>query len=429
MPAQISTSLKDWSTTAGSNQPGGSANVGPDLDDNLRAMQVPVRNLMTRDTIASAATCDIGTKEAHQLTITGTTGITSLGTSLGSAGYGIRKKLTFAGILTLTNSASLACITSANITTAAGDACEVEYSASGWTMLWYARKTGAPVAVQSFALSDLGNATAAKTLANGTFKQTWGWSGMGASDIGLVLEGLSAGNNGKVLQIKSNNAASGNVATLLEVLGWTSSPLLSITPNSFVVNCQANPGVGNGADSSIKAASANSGGSNNGGTLTLSGGDGGLSGGGTGGNVTLQPGTGATKGAAKMVDAAGGSIATVQVDSVAVTLSGTSKAVLDTKHLFVDNTNGSPTITAGGGTGATISGSDVLFEVTFGTGSPTSVTVTFANAWASAPQVLVSGTQSGQVLHYSAATNTVQILSSAAFNSGTKVSVLCIGKQ
>ncbi len=429
MPAQISTSLKDWSTTAGSNQPGGSANVGPDLDDNLRAMQVPVRNLMTRDTIASAATCDIGTKEAHQLTITGTTGITSLGTSLGSAGYGIRKKLTFAGILTLTNSASLACITSANITTAAGDACEVEYSASGWTMLWYARKTGAPVAVQSFALSDLGNATANKTLANGAFSQTWDWTNLTGTNAGLKITGT--GNSSGLGYVVSIEPGAGNLpAAILRVVGG-SGALFVCYPNSFYLRPAALAVSGNAADSDVGAQSANSGASNsNGGTLYLYGGNSGSGGTSTGGNVVINGGIGGPGGDGEVrLRDPFGLYNTLKVGSTQISLAGSTKLVLDQKHVFVDNTNGTPTISAGGGTGATIAGSDVLFEVTFGTGAPTSVTVTFANAWASAPQVLVSGTQSGQVLHYSAATNTVQILSSTAFSSGTKVSVLCLGKQ
>ena len=147
MPAQIPDSIADWSTTAGSNSPSGSANVGPDLNDNLQAMQVAVRQTYTRGSIASAATCDIGTVDAELLTVTGATGISSLGATLGATGYGVHKLLTFAGALTLTHSASLACISSANITTEAGDSCMVEYSASGWTMLWYARKSGASIAI------------------------------------------------------------------------------------------------------------------------------------------------------------------------------------------------------------------------------------------------------------------------------------------
>ncbi|MEN9492641.1 MAG: hypothetical protein RJA63_3090, partial [Pseudomonadota bacterium] len=347
-----------------------------------------------------------------------------------ATGYGVHKLLTFAGALTLTNSASLACITSANITTAAGDSCMVEFSASGWTMLWYARKTGAPVAVQSFALSDLSNATALKTLANGTFNQTWGWSALGASDVAMKFSGTSTGNNGTVLQISGSGSGSGNPAKLLGVNGESSSDILTIYPAYYSLRPPTRTGAGSATNCTVGAGNADpSTGSVNGGSLLLLGGNGGNSSS-TGGSIIATPGTAtSTNGSVELRDAAGGSVAKVKVNTTGVELSGTAKTVLNTKHIFVDNTNGAPTITAGGGSGATIDGSDVAFEVTFGTGSPTSVTVTFANAWASAPLIQVSGTQSGQILHYASATNTVQILSSTAFSSGTKVSVFCIGKQ
>lgn len=430
MPAQIPDSIADWSTTAGSNQPSGSANVGPDLDDNLRAMQVAVRQTYTRGSIASAATCDIGTVDAELISITGTTGISSLGTTLGASGYGVHKLLTFAGALTLTHSASLSCITSANITTAAGDSCMVEYGASGWTMLWYARKSGAPVAVQSFALSDLSNATANKTLANGDFTQTWAWDSLGASDIGMQFQGSSGTGQGTLVQIKWSSPSGVPPEYLFRVFGDSTSSTFDIRGSGFTLRPPMQTRApGHGADCTIGAQNAESATSGvNGGHMYIYAGNSGTTG--TGGSVIAQGGTGATTpGAVELRDSGGGAAAKVKVHTTGVEFSGTAKTVLDTKHVFVDNTNGSPTITAGGGTGATISGSDVLFEVVFGTGSPTSVTVTFANAWATAPQVLVSGTQSGQVLHYSAATNTVQILSSTAFSSGTKVSVLCFGKQ
>lgn len=429
MPAQIPDSIAEWSATAGSNQPSGSANVGPDLDDNLRAMQAAVRQTYTRGSIASASTCDIGTVDAELITVTGTTTITSLGSTLGATGYGVHKLLTFAGALTLTHSASLACITSANITTAAGDSCMVEYSSSGWTMLWYARKTGAPVAVQSFALSDLSNATADKTLANGAFDQVWGWSGLGASDVGLKLTGASGSNQGTLLQLSGSGSGSGNPSKIFGVNGASASDIFTIYPGYFTLRPPVKTTAGSASDCTIGAGSADpSTGSVNGGTLYLYGGSGGNSSS-TGGSVIIQPGSAtATNGTATMRSSDSNS-ARVSVNTTAATIGGTTKLVLDQKHLFVDNTNGAPTITAGGGSGATIDGSDVAFEVTFGTGSPTSVTVTFANAWASAPLIQVSGTQSGQILHYASATNTVQILSSTAFSSGTKVSVFCIGKQ
>lgn len=430
MPAQIPDSIADWSTTAGSNQPSGSANVGPDLDDNLRAMQVAVRQTYTRGTIASAATCDIGTVDAELISVTGTTGISSLGTTLGATGYGVHKLLTFAGALTLTHSASLACITSANITTAAGDSCMVEYSASGWTMLWYARKTGAPVAVQSFALSDLSNATALKTLANGVFTQTWGWAGLTGSTIGFRLTGNSTVNAGVTMSVEGNGAGANQPAEIFRVIGTHgTSPILSVTPNAFVLRPPTRSVAGNGANCSIGAESAEPSTSGvSGGTLSLFGGSSGLTG--AGGNIVLQAGSGTTTPGACILRDATSVLANVTVNATAVTMGGTTKTVLDTKHVYIDNTNGAPTVTSGGGTGVTIAGSDVAFEVIAGTGSPTTFTVTFANAWATAPQVVMAScSQAGVSLSYAATTTTVQISTDSAWSSGAKISVLCLGLQ
>jgi hypothetical protein len=83
-------------------------------------------------------------------------------------------------------------------------------------------------------------------------------------------------------------------------------------------------------------------------------------------------------------------------------------------------------ISSGGGAGATIRGTDHFFEVTFGTGSPTSVVVGFDNALPAAPMCVLSGTQAGQVLTYSASTTGVTISSGTAFSSGTKVTCIVI---
>jgi hypothetical protein len=67
--------------------------------------------------VASAATCDIGAQLSTKLRITGTTGITSFGTT-----YRGPILLRFAGAVTLThNATTLRCPGAANITTAAGD--------------------------------------------------------------------------------------------------------------------------------------------------------------------------------------------------------------------------------------------------------------------------------------------------------------------
>lgn len=218
MPAQIPDSIADWSTTAGSNQPSGSANVGPDLNDNLQAMQVAVRQIYTRGSIASAATCDIGTVDAELITVTGTTGISSLGTTLGASGYGVHKVLTFAGVLTLTHSASLACITSADITTEAGDSCMVEYSASGWTMLWYARKSGASLAIGGL-------------VQNGSAAAPLGFVGdpdTGPYSAGTNTYGLSTGGT---LRFSISTAAVVSTLPLQVPAGSTSVPAISYYGN------------------------------------------------------------------------------------------------------------------------------------------------------------------------------------------------------
>jgi hypothetical protein len=139
--ANILTVLANWSTTEASNQPDStdSATIAGDL----RAIQAGVRYVYSQDTIASAATTDIGSKSAGSLTISGTTTITALGT----VSAGIIKKVVFSGILTLThNGTSLILPGAANITTAANDRAEMESLGSGnWRCNHYTRASGQPV--------------------------------------------------------------------------------------------------------------------------------------------------------------------------------------------------------------------------------------------------------------------------------------------
>lgn len=418
--------LKDWSITPGSNYPAGSDNVGTNLDEVLQHIKANVRQeLATYASLASGATTDIGAQQAGRIEVTGTTTITSFGT----VSAGIRRWLRFAGALTLTHSAALECTTGASITTAAGDTCLMESQGSGnWIMLGYWRKSGEPVATQTYRISDLSAANANKTLANAAYEQQWGWTFTGNDQMGLHLRGQSNGGGtyGHVLYLDAVTNGS-PVQTLIKGV-WTdaggTTTLVSITNTGFTLR-GGNILSGSAAASFISGTYSTVSTTGNGGELALSGGNGGSSG--TGGNVTIYPGGGGTAGYATFRDNA--STAQLRADATAMTITGTTKLVLDQRHVFVDNTGGAPTITAGGGTGATIRGSDVGFEVTFGTGSPTSVTVTFANAWATAPMVLATGTQSGQVIHVSPSTGSVQILSSTAFSSGTKVAVLCLGLQ
>jgi hypothetical protein len=89
-----------------------------DVNNVMRKIMADVRYLAASDSIASASTTDIGSKDSTFLTITGTTTINGLGT----VDAGIYKFLIFDGALTLTyNAASMILLGGASRVTAAGD--------------------------------------------------------------------------------------------------------------------------------------------------------------------------------------------------------------------------------------------------------------------------------------------------------------------
>ncbi len=96
-------------------------------------------------TLASATTTDLGSVPQAFKTITGTTAITSFGSS---AITGTRHTVLFQGALTLTyNGTSMILPGGGNITTAAGDIAEAIYlGASNWHVVGYQRADGTSVA-------------------------------------------------------------------------------------------------------------------------------------------------------------------------------------------------------------------------------------------------------------------------------------------
>lgn len=97
----------------------------------------------TEATVASATTCDIGAATSINVSITGTTTITGLGTvAAGTIRIG-----RFTGALTLThNGTSLILPGAANIVTVAGDRFIAESLGSGnWVVINYTRASGLPV--------------------------------------------------------------------------------------------------------------------------------------------------------------------------------------------------------------------------------------------------------------------------------------------
>lgn len=102
-------------------------------------------------TIASAATTDLGTVTSQNVTVTGTTGITSFGT----VAAGTFRRLVFSGVLTLThNATSLILPQGGNVVTAAGDSLEAVSLGSGnWRVTSYQRVGSALVSGTTTSLS------------------------------------------------------------------------------------------------------------------------------------------------------------------------------------------------------------------------------------------------------------------------------------
>jgi hypothetical protein len=105
--------------------------------------------------VGSAATCDIGAAASDNVRITGTTGITSLGT--GAAG--LRRFVRFEGELTLTyDSGELILPGADDITTAAGDrAIFKSLGAGNWECVDYVRASGAAVVAPENMVGDSGS--------------------------------------------------------------------------------------------------------------------------------------------------------------------------------------------------------------------------------------------------------------------------------
>lgn len=163
MAANISAELFNWSTTAASNQP--DTTDSNDIVSDLRQIQVVVRKyLATKGSdIASGATVDLSTATGNYVHVTGVTTVTALGT----VAAGLRYLLVFDGALTFThNATSLILPGGANITTAAGDRCEVVSLGSGnWRCLWFQPAAGTPLVTVPVANGGTGatSASAART--------------------------------------------------------------------------------------------------------------------------------------------------------------------------------------------------------------------------------------------------------------------------
>jgi hypothetical protein len=136
---------RDGQTAYIGNQPMGGNKLtglgaGSAAGDSLRFEQLFSQGI--QQDLASASVLDIGAVNSTVVNITGTTTITSFGTVYNGPRY-----LRFAGVLTLTNSATLVLPGNANITTAAGDsaiAVPLGNPATGWRVVGYVRAADVP---------------------------------------------------------------------------------------------------------------------------------------------------------------------------------------------------------------------------------------------------------------------------------------------
>lgn len=207
------------------------ANLGLTIGAGLQSSGSSVIwDLTTEQSIASAATCDLGTKTSNIITISGTTGITSFGNSanVNNPLYFVRMQ----GAVLLTNSGTLILPGSANYTTAAGDIlmCKFEGS-STWRVTVFPASGGSPVSsgVSSFSgdgnfitnVSSTGAVTATiKTAAGGT---VWGNNtGSTAAPAYTAAPVLGINTNTAGTLGLANSGASGATITVKN-LGCTSA--------------------------------------------------------------------------------------------------------------------------------------------------------------------------------------------------------------
>ena len=390
MAADVDATLTQWSTTAASNKPAGSTSISNNLDDNLREIQKVVRQQWASTSIASAATTNLASVNERFVTVTGTTTITALGT----LSAGIERVLVFAGVLTLThNGTSLILPGGGNITTAAGDVATMLSLGSGnWRCIDYQRASGAPLATGT--LDAIGDAVASGTVAAANYDQSWTWQLTTAARTAMKFTESAASSSGAGSQFLCEiGTLATSTASPLRVSARGNEVLRVHEDGEFEVTVT---GSGDGGDFTVNAArSINA-------TTTST----------TAASIQFNTGSG---GSVRMNDG-------TDVFRNRLRIPEYQKLVF-----YADGA--APTITAGGGTGASITGQDQAFTVTIGTGSPTTVTVTFAQAFATTPVAVATSSQSGLILHVTPGTTTVQIQSSAAMSSGTKIHCIVMGVE
>lgn len=402
MAADVATSLKNWSTDESQNSPSGSTAISTNLDDNIRMLQAVTRAAIAASTtIASATTTDIGTKDEGFITVTGTTTITGLGT----VSAGIAKWLIFSGALTFTyNATSLILPGSANITTAAGDAALMLSLGSGnWRCLSYMRANGQVIAgsvlfgdgtVSAPGISFLSDAD------NGFYRI--GANNWAASTAGTKVLDFSATRLDILQDVRIDNTLS----------LWKASS--SITATDDVSDHNNNQWLA--LSKTVGSYTPNITGDASGNTVTFTG----TSGTTAGGHISLMGGAASAPGDSGNVE--------IGVYGIGA---GTRMEGATGHWHEVETLAGPPTISSGGGTGASITGTDNFFRINLGS-SPgsTAVVVDFANTWAAAPMAIAQYQNSHIAVRCGTSTTQITITPEASMaSSGGIIDVICRGRE
>jgi hypothetical protein len=169
--------------------------------------------------VASATTTDLCSVNPAYLNITGTTAITSFGTTCQTGAW---KRIQFAGVLTLTyNASSLILPTAANITTAAGDTADAVALGSGnWIVTAYNRASGVGPGAASLSgadqtLSGGANVTSHSlgTISSGTLTIDCGQSPLQYVTNGGAFTLAAPANDGSCMVLLTNNSSAGGIGT------------------------------------------------------------------------------------------------------------------------------------------------------------------------------------------------------------------------
>lgn len=374
-----------------------------------------------------ATTADIFAAPTARVLFDGT-GLTV--TAVPSSSLNTWKLVRFNGINTLVNSSSFSMPGGLNFTTADGDsAIIISVGSNAWVLDYF------PAIGPQYSLSAIAAAVAAKTIGSGDFAQVWNWQLTTASKIGFRI-GETAASTGAGSTLLAVVNASGSTARPF-VAQWTGTasgqigystageaqlvaPTLSgiAGPDAIVTAGGAGTTTAVGGDVLITAGAGGST-SGAGGNVSLTGG---AAVGSLGGDVILTPG-----------DSSGATPGNVDIYSLVDTTPIPAMRVIGSNgHVIFRtpvNATRRPEITSGGGTGATITGSDVAFKITIGTSpSSTPIVVTFNGAFSAAP-VTLTNHQNSASLTISAAstTTTVTLTPSGSWTAGHVIDVVNFG--